>query len=227
MPVPVTDVHLYNTMAQERGWNRLPEPTDAQARDRAQRNAAAVTRVEDEFAYLASTHYLPFTAHGRSFVSIEHYVTWRKALLFNDPALADDVLCIQHPVMAQRLRRLTLGFPRVPKKRWGGARATAVVEERRANDQRWATVRQAVYDEAVRAKCASQRAWCDQLLETGNVCIGECNPFDPSYGVLRTDARNERPTQYDWPARALEPSAWDGDNIVGRSLMRVRADVGQ
>lgn len=225
IPIPTSDVRLYNALAQERGWNRLPEPTVAQTSDRARRNAMAVTRVEDEFSYFSSTHNLPFTAHSRSFASIEHYVTWRKALLFNDSVLADVVLRIQHPVMAQRLRRLILGFPRVPKRRWGGARAAAVMEERRANDQRWATLRQAVYDEAVRAKCASQRAWCDQLVETGSACIGECNPFDPTYGVLRTDARDERPTQHDWPARALDPSAWDGDNVVGRSLMRVRADT--
>lgn len=221
VPLEAADVRMYNELAAARGWNRSAEATRTQALERAQRNADSVRRIEDEYAFLTSTDLRPFVAHGRTFRSIEHYVTWRKAVMFNDLQLAAAVLRVQHPVMAQRMRRLVHGFPRVPLKRWQGARAAFVEEQRSANDRRWEAARDQVFRDAVRAKCASNSVWCQQLLATGRRCIGEGNPFDPVFSVLR-DGRRERPTNDHWPARMLRVRDWDGDNTLGRALSHVR-----
>lgn len=221
VPLEASDVRAYNELAAARGWNRSAEPTKAQALERARRNANSVRRVEDEYAWLASTDLRPFVAHGRTFRSIEHYVTWRKAIMFDDPQLAAAVLRVHHPVMAQRMRRLVHGFPRVPLKRWQGARAAVVEEQRSANDRRWEAARDQVFRDAVRAKCAYNSAWCRQLLATGRRCIGEGNPFDPVFSVL-SDGRRERPTNERWPTRMLRVGAWDGSNTLGRALSHVR-----
>lgn len=220
-PLEAADVRLYNELAAARGWNRSAEPTRTQALERAQRNADSVRRVEDEYAFLASTDLRLFVAHGRTFRSIAHYVTWRKAVMFDDPQLAAAVLTVRHPLMAQRMRRLVHGFPRVPLKRWQGARAALVEEQRSANDRRWEAARDQVFRDAVRTKCAFNDAWCRQLLATGRRCIGEGNPFDPVFSVVR-NSRRERPTNERWPARMLNVGAWDGDNTLGRALSHVR-----
>lgn len=221
VPIEASDVRLYNELAAARGWNRSAEPTSTQALERAHRNAQSVRSVENEYAFLASTDLRPFVAHGRTFRSIEHYVTWRKAVMFDDPQLAAAVLRVQHPLMAQRMRRLVRGFPRVPRQRWQGARAAFVEQQRSANDRRWEAARDQVFRDAVRAKCAFNSAWCQRLLATGHRCIGEGNPFDPVFSILR-NGRRERPTNERWPARMQHVGGWDGDNTLGRALTYVR-----
>ncbi|WP_435592286.1 NADAR family protein [Nocardia sp. bgisy118] len=66
----------------------------------------------------------PFEAHGALFPTAEHYMMWRKALLFGDAETAARVLTVEHPEQAKDLGRLVHGFD---EKRWEAERFEIVV----------------------------------------------------------------------------------------------------
>jgi len=54
----------------------------------------------------------PFTVDGLTFPTAEHYMMWRKALLFGDHETAEQVLTAPHPQAAKSLGRQVAGFDR-------------------------------------------------------------------------------------------------------------------
>lgn len=52
----------------------------------------------------------PFTLDGTRFATAEHYMMWRKATLFGDGELAEQVLAVAHPSQAKALGRQVRGF---------------------------------------------------------------------------------------------------------------------
>ncbi|MFD4254482.1 NADAR family protein [Amycolatopsis thermoflava] len=65
-----------------------------------------------------------FVADGREFATAEHYMMWRKALLFDDAAVAEEVLRAPHPGRAKELGRQVAGFEPA---RWEVSRYDIVV----------------------------------------------------------------------------------------------------
>ncbi|MDI1462118.1 NADAR family protein [Catellatospora sp. KI3] len=51
-----------------------------------------------------------FTADGQTFASAEHYMMWRKAVLFRDAAAAAKILEAEHPAQAKAFGREVRGF---------------------------------------------------------------------------------------------------------------------
>lgn len=51
-----------------------------------------------------------FTVGDQTFVTAEHYMMWRKALLFDDVTIAQEVLVAKHPHRAKTLGRQVRGF---------------------------------------------------------------------------------------------------------------------
>ena len=66
----------------------------------------------------------PFTVDGERFASAEHYMRWRKALLFDDEATAARIVAAGHPRQAKELGRGVRGFD---ERAWAGARFDIVV----------------------------------------------------------------------------------------------------
>ena len=52
----------------------------------------------------------PFTVDGARFATAEHYMMWRKSLLFDDSAIAEQILAAPHPHAAKALGRRVAGF---------------------------------------------------------------------------------------------------------------------
>ncbi|MFE1592302.1 NADAR family protein [Nocardia sp. NPDC058705] len=65
-----------------------------------------------------------FEVDGVEFASAEHYMMWRKALLFDDAATAAKVLEVGHPSQAKKLGRQIRNFD---ESVWVGARFDIVV----------------------------------------------------------------------------------------------------
>ncbi len=65
-----------------------------------------------------------FTVDGVRFASAEHYMMWRKALLFGDEATAARILATGHPRQAKEMGREVRGFD---EQAWTGARFDIVV----------------------------------------------------------------------------------------------------
>jgi hypothetical protein len=68
---------------------------------------------------------------------------------------------------------------------------------------------------AIRAKFESSSKLKKQLLETGNKILVEGTPFDPIWGV-----------KIKWDDdRILDEKNWNGLNLLGKVLMKVRRDI--
>ncbi|GAB2739365.1 ribA/ribD-fused uncharacterized protein [Amycolatopsis magusensis] len=74
--------------------------------------------------YLSQWWPSPFELSGRTFATAEHYMMWRKALLFDDQAAAEAIARASHPRQAKELGRTVRGFD---QQRWEAQRYEIVV----------------------------------------------------------------------------------------------------
>ncbi|GAA4022286.1 NADAR family protein [Allokutzneria multivorans] len=103
----------------------------------------------------------PFVVDGLTFATAEHYMMWRKAVLFDDTATAEQVLAAADPKAAKDFGRGVVGFD------------TAVWERER-------------YDIVVEGNLAKFRAHPELrrfLLSTGHAWLAEASPLDPVWGI--------------------------------------------
>jgi ribA/ribD-fused uncharacterized protein len=117
-----------------------------------------------------------FTVDGRTFRTAEHYMMWRKAMLFGDTEMATRILAAGHPRAAKMLGRRVSGF----------------------DEKIWAEQRFAIVTEASRAKFGQNddlRAW---LIGTGRRVLVEASPTDRVWGIGLTaaDPRAADPAQW-------------------------------
>ena len=102
-----------------------------------------------------------FTAAGHTFATAEHYMMWRKALLFGDHEIAAKVLTAKHPGQAKALGRQVRGFdPGV----WEAHQFEVVVAGNVAKFGRHDDLR-------------------TYLLSTGERVLVEASPIDPIWGI--------------------------------------------
>ncbi len=81
----------------------------------------------------------------------------------------------------------------------------------------WDAVREQLVYYGAREKFLANDAERDELLATGSALLAEASPYDKTWGVsLAAD-----------DPRFANPAKWKGDNLLGRALMRVRADIRQ
>ncbi|MFI0794444.1 NADAR family protein [Micromonospora rubida] len=103
----------------------------------------------------------PFTVDGRVFHTAEHWMMWRKAVLFGDDAVAERVLAAGHPQRAKTLGRQVRGF----------------------DEAVWVAHR---YDVVVAGSVAKFTQHADLhafLLATGNRVLVEASPVDRVWGI--------------------------------------------
>jgi ribA/ribD-fused uncharacterized protein len=118
----------------------------------------------------------PFTVDGHRYGTAEHYMMWRKAMLFGDEATAARVLTVDHPGEAKKLGRLVRDFD---ESTWDDARFDIVV-----------TANLAKFDQH-----DDLRAF---LLNTGERVLVEASPIDRIWGIglAATDRRATDPRQW-------------------------------
>lgn len=115
-----------------------------------------------------------FTVDGVVFATAEHYMMWRKAMLFDDPASAERILAASHPHKAKALGRDVVGFDEAV---WEKARFDIVVD-------------------ASRAKFGQLTDLGDYLRGTGDRVLVEASPRDRIWGIGLA-AGDERASQPD------------------------------
>ncbi len=117
-----------------------------------------------------------FTADGQEFASAEHYMMWRKALLFGDTAVAARVLAARTPAEAKALGRVVPGFS---SDVWESARLDIVVDGNLA-------------------KFGQDAALRTYLLSTGSGVLVEASPQDRVWGIglAASDPRAADPAQW-------------------------------
>ena len=117
-----------------------------------------------------------FTVDGRAFRTTEHFMMWRKAMLFGDAAIAEQVLAAGHPGEAKSLGRRISRF----------------------DETLWQTHRYAIVVTGNIAKFGQNNELQRFLLHTGDRVLVEASPVDRIWGIGLTadDPRAEDPTRW-------------------------------
>ncbi len=102
-----------------------------------------------------------FVVDGQRFASAEHYMMWRKALLFDDASTAGRVLAASSPGEAKALGRQVSGF----------------------EDSAWVSARLEIVVAGNLAKFSQDPALRSYLLGTGSRVLVEASPLDRVWGI--------------------------------------------
>ena len=123
----------------------------------------------------------PFTIDGLVFATAEHYMMWRKAMLFGDGEAAGRILAASHPSRAKALGREVQDF----------------------DEASWAAHRFGIVVAGTVAKFGHHRDLSEFLLGTGDRVLVEASPRDRVWGIglAATDQRAQDPRQ--WRGRNL------------------------
>lgn len=123
----------------------------------------------------------PFEVDGRTFASAEHWMMWRKAVLFDDTERAEQVLAARSPAHAKALGREVRGFDEAV---WAAHRWDVVVA---------GSVATFDADDALRA----------YLLATGSRVLVEASPVDRVWGVGLAADHPDADVPARWPGLNL------------------------
>jgi hypothetical protein len=118
----------------------------------------------------------PFIVDGQRFGTAEHYMMWRKALLFGDSVIAEKILAAGHPQKAKTLGRQVRGFEQAA----------------------WESERYAIVVDGTTAKFRQRQELAAYLLGTGDRVLVEASPVDRIWGIGLTadDPRAANPEQW-------------------------------
>ena len=118
----------------------------------------------------------PFTVDGVSFATAEHYMMWRKALLFDDEVTAERILTAGNPGRAKKLGREVLGF----------------------DEDTWAAYRFDIVVAASVAKFGQHPELYAFLSGTAGRVLVEASPLDRIWGIglAADDHRASDPAQW-------------------------------
>lgn len=118
----------------------------------------------------------PFSVDGTSFATAEHYMMWRKAVLFGDGDSAERILRATTPRQAKELGRGVRGF----------------------DGHRWDACRSEIVVAGNVAKFGEHQDLRAYLLGTGDQVLVEASPVDRVWGIgLRADdPRAEHPARW-------------------------------
>jgi ribA/ribD-fused uncharacterized protein len=147
----------------------------------------------------------PFRVEGQSFATAEHYMMWRKAALFGDIEIAENVLTAAHPHQAKSLGSQVRGFDQTV----------------------WEAERYAIVVAGSIAKFSEHDELKAFLLTTGARVLVEASPVDRIWGIglAATDPGADDPARVagclprgSVPPVALvpAPAAVDGLRIRGQ-----------
>jgi ribA/ribD-fused uncharacterized protein len=122
-----------------------------------------------------------FIVDGTRFATAEHYMMWRKALLFGDHATAEQILAAAHPHAAKTLGRKVTGFD---QRRWDAHRYNIVVA-------------------ANLAKFGQHEQLGAYLAATGGRILVEASPIDRVWGIGLTHDDPAATDPSRWPGLNL------------------------
>lgn len=124
-------------------------------------------------------------------MSMEQYIMYQKAILFQDVEAARQILATEKPGAIKALGRGVQNY----------------------NDAVWSGQRQIIVYQGLLEKFRQNKALKKQLLTTGESILAECAVQDRIWGI---GLSMKDPGRFDL-------NAWQGQNLLGFSLMCVRA----
>ena len=115
----------------------------------------------EENGYLSNWYPSRFTVDGKEFSSMEQYMMYRKAVLFRDTIIAEQLMATDDVSEIKQLGRLVSGY----------------------NDHVWSGVRQIVVYEGLKAKFSQNEELKEKLLATKDAVLAECAVRDRIWGI--------------------------------------------
>ena len=116
---------------------------------------------DEENGYLSNWYPSRFTVDGKEFSSMEQYMMYRKAVLFRDTNIAEQIMATDDVSEIKQLGRLVSGY----------------------NDHVWSGVRQIVVYEGLKAKFSQNEELKEKLLATKDAVLAECAVRDRIWGI--------------------------------------------
>jgi ribA/ribD-fused uncharacterized protein len=153
-------------------------------------------------------HSPSFVMDGIEFEYAEQAMMYYKAMLFNDPSMAQLILDAKFP---WDIKDKTTGKVTT----WGHKSLGRKVSN--YNETIWIAHREEIMYEVCYAKFSQIPSYREWLLGTGELHIAEASPYDVIWGIglEENDPLAEDPAT--WPAGVL--------NLLGKALIRVRTQL--
>lgn len=140
--------------------------------------------------YLSNWYLLDFYVDNIQYSSMEQYMMYQKALLFNDMEIAEQILNTTNVGKIKALGRSVKNY----------------------NDILWNGMRQLIVYQGLLEKFQQNITLKENLLATQNHILAECAVRDRIWGI-GLSMKDER---------RFDMNEWQGQNLLGFSLMRVR-----
>lgn len=144
--------------------------------------------------YLSNWYLSDFSVGRLQYSSMEQYMMYQKALLFDDVEIAEQILNTSDVGKIKALGRAVRNY----------------------EDILWNGMRQIIVYQGLIEKFRQNNALKEKLLTTQNHILAECAVQDKIWGI-GLSMKDER---------RLEPDKWQGQNLLGFSLMQVRTVLG-
>lgn len=131
---------------------------------------------EEENGYLSNWFYSKFSIDDIEYTSMEQYMMYKKAICFNDVAIAEQILSTNDVAQIKELGRLVSGY----------------------NDSIWSGIRQIVVYDGLIAKFAQNENLRSLLKSTEKAILAECAVKDCIWGIglSMKDPRRMQPEQW-------------------------------
>lgn len=136
---------------------------------------------EEKNGYLSNWYLSPLTIKGISFSSMEQYMMYQKAILFDDMEIGKQILAVQHPAIVKELGRKVSGF----------------------DEHTWNGVRQIIVYEGLIAKFSQNEELKQKLLTSGNALLAECAVKDRIWGIGLSMQDSKRFHPKEWKGQNL------------------------
>lgn len=116
---------------------------------------------DEENGFLSNWYPSYFSVDDNKFTSMEQYMMYKKAVIFNDEKIANEILSITDVAEIKRLGRMVSGY----------------------NDGIWNGLRQIIIYEGLIEKFIQNDTLREKLLETQDAILAECAVKDCIWGI--------------------------------------------
>lgn len=133
---------------------------------------------EGQYAPFSNWYYSPFTnKEGFIFQTNEHYMMWRKAMLFNDQLNATKIINSENPKIAKSIGRQVKNF----------------------DDDIWKENAKSIVLEGLILKFSQNKKLAELLISTKNKFLVEASPYDKIWGIGLNESNAKKIPIEQWP----------------------------
>ena len=115
-----------------------------------------------EYGFLSNSFRCEFTDNnGVKYTSVDQYLMYQKALIFNDEEAAKRIIAVNDPAVVRDFGRKVRNY----------------------DDEIWKGKRQLILNDAIQMKFSQNAGLQGMLVNTGDALLAECNPHEATYGI--------------------------------------------